>query len=408
MKTEVHHGDCLEILSGISEKSIDLIYLDPPFFTQRTQKLSTRDRTREFQFPDTWESADVYAEFLYDRLQEMYRVLRATGSLFFHCDRNGAHIARFVLDEIFGEQLFRAEIIWHYRRWSNAQRNLLPTHQNILFYTKTDDYKFNNTFRGYSPTTNVDQILQKRRRDEFGKAVYARDAQGRVVPSEIKKGVPLSDVWDIPFLNPKARERTGYPTQKPIVLLERIIKLVTDRGDTILDPFCGSGTALVAAQLLARNAIGIDVSAEAIEITNTRLANPVRSKSNVLKVGRNAYKNANEYALNQLAGLDIVPIQRNNGIDALLRIKYKKGPVPVRVQRPGETLAAAAHSLYHAAKTKQAAAMILVATQDEDNELDLNLDFTPPDGVIIVGATSRAIKKVIRQLGEQNSGIVTG
>jgi site-specific DNA-methyltransferase (adenine-specific) len=395
MKYELYQGDCLDILKKMSEQSVDLVYLDPPFFTQKVQKLGPRDRTKEFRFPDTWHSMDEYAEFIYNRLRELHRLLRPSGSIFFHYDRNAAHVVRFLLNEVFGEEMFRAEIIWYYRRWSNDQKNLLPAHQNILFYSKTDSYKFNTHFEDYSPATNVDQILQKRKRDEFRKAVYARDEHGEVVLNGYKKGVPLSDVWEIPFLNPKAKERTGYPTQKPILLLERIIKLVTDAGDTVLDPFCGSGTTLVAAKLLERSAIGIDLLAEAIEITRKRLNDPVRTESKLLEIGKEAYRNIEEEILQQLAGLDIVPVQRNNGIDAFLKLEYKGGPVPIRVQRLGETLTAAISSLYKAARTKSAAVMIVISTQEE---LNLGFEIPPPPGVIVVDSTARAVEKVIQQL----------
>lgn len=395
MRYEIHLGDCLDILKKMPDQSVDLVYLDPPFFTQKVQKLGPRDRTKEFRFPDTWRSIDEYAGFIYDRLRELHRLLCSSGSIFFHCDRNAAHIARFLLNEIFGEEMFRAEIIWYYRRWSNDQKNVLPAHQNILFYSKTDIYKFNTYFEDYSPATNVDQILQKRKRDEFGKAVYARDEQGEIISNGFKKGVPLSDVWEIPFLNPKAKERTGYPTQKPILLLERIIKLVTDAGDTVLDPFCGSGTTLVAAKLLERNAIGIDLSVEAIEITQKRLNDPVRTESKLLETGKEAYRNLEEEVLQQLAGLDIVPVQRNNGIDAFVKLEYKGGPVPIRVQRPGETLTAAISALYKAARTKNAAVMIVISTHEE---LDLGFEIPLPAGVIVVDSTARAVEKVLQQL----------
>lgn len=111
---------------------------------------------------------------------------------------------------------------------------------------------FNPQFVEYSPSTNVDQILQQRTRDASGKSVYRKDINGTILSNGAKRGVPLGDVWDIPYLNPKARERVGYPTQKPILLLERIIQLSTQVGDVVLDPCCGSGTTLVAAKLLQR------------------------------------------------------------------------------------------------------------------------------------------------------------
>lgn len=157
---------------------------------------------------------------------------------------------RIILDDEFGESNFRSEIIWAYKRWSNAKKGLLSGHQTIFFYSKTDNFKFNTMYTEYSPTTNVDQILQERVRNSAGKASYKYDKKGDIVIAKEKKGVPLSDVWEIPFLNPKARERTGYPTQKPVELLEKIIKISTDEGDSVFDPFCGSGTTLVAAKIL--------------------------------------------------------------------------------------------------------------------------------------------------------------
>ena len=283
METKVHQGDCIDILSPWAGATVDLVYLDPPFFTQRKQALSSRDRSKEFAFDDRWRSASHYSSYLCDRLVQLHRVLKPTGSIFFHCDKTASHLARLVLDEVFGERNFQSEIIWSYRRWSNSARKLLPAHQTILFYAKGRDFKFNRLLTDYSPTTNVDQILQRRSRDATNKSVYERDQNGDVVFSGSKQGVPLSDVWEIPFLNPKAKERTGYPTQKPILLLEQIIRLCTDEGDTVLDPFCGSGTTLVAASLMNRSAIGIDISEEAVELTRNRLAQPVKTESNLIK-----------------------------------------------------------------------------------------------------------------------------
>ena len=277
MAGEVRHGDCLEVARGLASELADLVYVDPPFFTQKTHVLVTRDRTASFQFSDEWESRNEYIEFLRCRLVEFRRVLKGTGCLFFHCDTNASHHIRCLLDEVFGEAMFRSEIIWHYRRWSNAQRSPLPSHQTIFFYSKTEDYEYHQLFEGYSPSTNIDQILQRRRRDEHGKAVYARDEDGNVIQDGHKKGVPVGDVWAIPFLNPKARERVGYPTQKPILLLERVISLVTAPRGFVLDPFCGSGTTLVAAELLGRNSLGIDVAADAVKLASQRLAEPVKN-----------------------------------------------------------------------------------------------------------------------------------
>ncbi len=345
---QVYQGNCLKILQDFDAESVDLIYLDPPFFSQKTHKLRTRDGRREFSFEDLWASHAEYAEFLYARSVEMWR--KVHGFAIFHCDRNAAHIVRALLDDVFGPDMFRSEIIWYYRRWSNARRGLLPAHQNIYYYTRSSQCTFNPIYEDYSTFTNVDQLLQRRERDESGKAVYARDAQGQVIPSGGKKGMPLRDVWDIPYLNPKARERTGYPTQKPLLLLERIIEIASCPGNVVLDPFCGSGTTLVAALALDRKAIGIDVSDDAIEITRARLECPIKTESRLIQKGRESYRNADQDALALLRGLEYAAVQRNKGIDAILKDDVHGLPVPVRVQRVNETSRSGEPSLQSGAR----------------------------------------------------------
>lgn len=403
-KAQVLLGDCLPILQGMESSVADLVYFDPPFFTQKVHRLAPRDRSKEFSFDDLWTSRTEYGDFVLDRLRATYRVLSEQGSVFFHCDRNASHIVRLLLDEVFGSENFRSEIIWHYRRWSNSQRGLLSAHQTILYYTKSDDFVFNEIRTAYSPTTNVDQILQRRARDGYNKAVYERDADGNVLTNGAKKGVPLSDVWEIPFLNPKAKERTGYPTQKPLQLLERIIALSTNAGDCVLDPFCGSGTTLVAAQGLGRSAVGIDVSEEAVELTAKRLHEPVRSQSRLLERGRESYRNADEVALAMLRGIDCIAVQRNNGIDALLKVEFEGGPVPVRVQRPGETLLDAAQKLAKAAAGKGAKLMFVVALGREG--CFTFADELPPR-VVAVESPALGIRQHLEKLNDCRRGALS-
>ena len=370
----VIHGDCLDILPTFEDNSIDLIYLDPPFFTNKIQKLKTKDGKKEFSYSDIWQSHDEYSKFLFDRLVELKRVLKEDGSIFVHCDKNATHIIKFLLDSIFGEKNFQSEIIWYYKRWSNSKKGLLPSHQTIYFYSKTKNFKFNKIYTEYSEATNIDQILQKRAKDKNGKTVYAKDKNGNIINSDEKKGVPLSDVWEIPYLNPKAKERVGYPTQKPILLLERIIEIASNQGDTILDPFCGSGTTLVAGKLNNRKVIGIDISKDAIEITKQRLSNPVKSESNLLTKGRDAYKTVNSMVEKLLHGIDYIPVQRNSGIDAILKSTYNNRPILVKIQRDDETLQEAIQRLSNATKVKQSQKAFLIRTNDINSlfEYDCN------------------------------------
>ena len=398
MASEVRHGDCLEVVRGLASGSVDLIYVDPPFFTQKMHSLVTRDRTTKFEFSDEWKSRGEYIEFLRARLKEFRRVLKATGSLFFQCDTSASHHIRCLLDDVFGDAMFRSEIIWHYRRWSNSQRNPIPSHQNIFFYSKTDDYQYHQLFDDYSPSTNVDQILQRRQRDEHGKAVYARDEDGKIIHDGHKKGVPIADVWDIPLLNPKAKERVGYPTQKPILLLERIIGLVTSPGNLVLDPFTGSGTTLVAAELLGRNSLGIDIATEAVQLATQRLEQPFKTSSELLRKGRETYVQSDEDALTYLHGLPIVPVQRNRGIDAILKIAPGENPVLIRVQRRGESLADAAELLHNAGRSKQPATLVLVVTDPQQPAGLFNL---PPTDVVLVNSTA---SELVERLADRGIG----
>ena len=156
-------------------------------------------------------------------------------------------------------------------------------------------------------------------RDNRGKAIYKHDDNGEVILSREKKGVPMSDVWEIPFLNPKAKERVGYPTQKPIELLERIIRISTDVGDIVLDPFCGSGTTMVAAELINRKGIGIDISQDAVILSENRLKNPCKTESRLLKLGIESYKTKSDFDRTILNQLDCDIVQRNRGIDGFLK-----------------------------------------------------------------------------------------
>ncbi|WP_165243759.1 DNA methyltransferase [Paludisphaera soli] len=387
---KILQGDCLEHLKALGSGTVDLAYLDPPFHTGRVHRLTARDRATAYQFDDVWESPDAYAAFLLVRLEEVRRVLADTGSLFFHCGRDAGHVARGLLDQVFGPGRFRSEIIWHYRRWSSGSSALLPAHQTIHYYTKTESYVFNPIWEPYSPATNVDQLLQRRRRDGSRKAVYERDEQGRPVPAGPKRGVPLGDVWDVPYLNPKARERTGYPTQKPLALLERIVTLASRPGDVVLDPFCGSGTALVAAASLGRRAIGIDLSEQAVALTRSRLERPVRSRSRLMERGREAYRTADPASLALLDGLDCAPVHRNAGIDAILKEPHDGRPVAVRVQRPGETLADSAAKLRRAGASARASRMFLVVREPV-------APGQVPEGVEVIEAPAAAIARRLRE-----------
>ena len=184
------NDDCLKAVSSLGPTSVDMVYLDPPYFTQKQQTLSDSNGNK-YEFSDVWPSRKDYLQFIQERLVEIHRVLKQTGTIFLHCDSTTAHYLRILLDNVFGEENFRSEIIWSYKRWSNSKKGLLAGHQTIFFYSKTKNYKFKTIYCDYSPTTNLDQILQERERNEIGKATYRRDRAGNIVLGKEKQGVYL-------------------------------------------------------------------------------------------------------------------------------------------------------------------------------------------------------------------------
>lgn len=361
----IYLGNCISRIKEIESNSVDLIYFDPPFYTQKKHSLVTRDSSKKYEFSDSWESLDDYLNLIESCLIESKRVLKHTGSVFLHCDKVASHYIRVSLDKVFGMKNFRSEIIWSYKRWSNSKKGLLNSHQNIYFYSKSDDFKFNQFYTDYAPTTNIDQILQDREKTTNGKSIYKTDENGNIVLGKEKKGVPLSDTWEIPYLNPKAKERVGYPTQKPVLLLKEIIKIVTDEGDLVVDPFCGSGTTCVAAKSMNRNFIGIDASKDAVELAIKRLEEMIITDSALLNKGSDSYLEKSDYEIALLNSIDALPVQRNSGIDGFLKNHVNEKPVPVKIQGKYETVNDAIEKLERSCQGKEYHLKILIQTRNE-------------------------------------------
>ena len=292
-------GDNLDILRGINSETVDLIYLDPPFNSNRDYAAPIGSKAAGAAFKDTWTLSDLdvawlgliaerhpgmyrvieaagvvahsdgmkaYLCMMAVRLLEMHRVLAPSGSIYLHCDPTASHYLKLLMDAIFGRGNFRNEIVWHYRRWTGKANRFQRLHDIVFFYSKSDSYQFNVLYTDYTTGS--------RQRKEQG--VLHRFKQGDApvlvsVGSVDKKGVPENDVWHIPFIAPSAKERIGYPTQKPLVLLERIIQASSNSGDVVLDPFCGCATACVAADNAQREWVGIDISPLAVELVHRRL-----------------------------------------------------------------------------------------------------------------------------------------
>ena len=265
---KLHIGDNLQILKSLPNESIDLVYLDPPFMTNQNWK--SNDNT--LQFTDKWNSRQEYLDFLKIRLIELHRILKDTGSLYLHIDtRRVNHYIRLLLDDIFGEENFRNEIAWcYFGKGYNPKRLFSSKHDIIFFYTKNKEKNvFNQQMRPYKEGSLK---RYKQYKDDNGR--YYALIYGRVyyLDEQKKKGQPVNDWWDdIGIASGASNEYIGYPTQKPVRLIERIIKTSSNENDIVLDPFCGSGTTLFAAKKLNRQYIGIDINPNSEAIINNRL-----------------------------------------------------------------------------------------------------------------------------------------
>ena len=293
----------------IKDESVDLIYLDPPFNSNANYNLLFKNaggQQSEAQveaFKDTWEWGPS-AAYAYDevmkaggepalvlsalrkwlgndsammaylammavRLIELNRKLKSTGSLFLHCDPTASHYLKLMLDAIFGHKSFKNEIIWSYRRWPTKANRLQRMHDVIFYYSPEPDEAVFNVLYQEPTASSLKRWKGKKQKASF-------DLLGHRNPtaelSEESSGVPLNDVWPISVIAPVSKERIGYPTQKPVALLERIIKTASNEDAVILDPFCGCGTTIDAAENLNRHWIGIDVTHYAVSLIERRLA----------------------------------------------------------------------------------------------------------------------------------------
>ena len=295
--------DNLDIMQGINNDSIDLIYLDPPFnknkiFTapigSSAEGASFSDIFREEDVKDEWVQTIkednhelyhfldgvrnvgnhynfCYLAYMAIRLIECRRILKETGSLYLHCDPTMSHYLKLLLDCVFGEGNFRNEIIWCYKKWSIASKRFSNNHDILLFYSKTNNPNFNLLYQERAHSTfkrfGSKEIISEINKD--GKRAPSKNSETE------SKGVKMADYWNISIIAPSGKERTGYPTQKPLALLRRIIEASSNENDIIFDPFCGCATSCIAAEQLNRQWIGIDVSIKAFELVKQRLTKEV-------------------------------------------------------------------------------------------------------------------------------------
>ncbi len=301
---KLYYSDNLPILRSMEDESVDLIYLDPPFNSNRAYNIIYPDDLGQVTaFEDTWYWTPECDAHIHDmthlktrsildalanamgksqicaylvnmavRLIEMRRILKPTGSIYLHCNPTASHYLKIVMDAIFGTNNFRNEIIWHYRRWTGKAKKFQCLHDVVFFYTKTSDYSFNILYTDYTTGSRERKVQGVLNRFKGGETHFVS------YKSVDEKGVRENDVWNIPFVAPSAKERLGYPTQKPLALLEKILLASSNEGDLVLDPFCGCGTTVEAAEKLKRHWIGIDITYSSIAAIKERFR---RQKYNV-------------------------------------------------------------------------------------------------------------------------------
>ncbi len=331
----IYCGDNLDQLKKLPEGCVDLIYIDPPFNSNRNYEVFWGETKEKRSFEDRHASTQAYIEFMRPRCVELHRVLKKTGSFYFHCDWHASHYVKQMLDQIFGENFFKNEIIWQRTNSHNDAGQYGRIHDTIFFYAKSEQYTWHTISAGYDEAQ-----LKRYKKDEHGRLYTGQDltasrpdsdsgkfewrgtmpprsrgwgytleqlekwyAEGLILLKKdgtprmdgLKKyldempGKALQSVWiDIPRIANTSSERLGYPTQKPLVLLDRIIKSSSNPNDIVLDAFCGCGTALVAAENLGRQWIGIDVSPTACRVMAKRLRDVCHLKEDekLWKTGR--------------------------------------------------------------------------------------------------------------------------
>ncbi|MGI9337998.1 MAG: DNA methyltransferase [Gammaproteobacteria bacterium] len=320
----IYNADNLLVMSRMPSDSVDLIYLDPPFNTGKQWENPLKETGKKVSFKDTWTLADIheddheilqvrfpeaaavietlgyvnggswqaYLTYMGVRLVQMHRLLKPTGSIYYHCDPVMSHGVKLMMDAIFGKDNFRNEIVWNYRRMPAKQAQFQSMHDIILFYSKGADKHYFDAPRGELTASSVKAIesackrgynVNKKKKmatvwdwDKFNAAVKAGILPKGLNATEAKnENRPyLPAVWDMPILSPTAKERVGHPTEKPIALLSRIIGASSRPGDLVLDPFCGCGVTAAASELFfdeRRRWVGIDVATDASDVLRRKL-----------------------------------------------------------------------------------------------------------------------------------------
>ena len=311
-RNTLYTNDNLYVLSGLNSETVDLIYLDPPFNSKRMYSAPVGSKAAGASFKDMWTWKDVdeynldtladqfpalakyiasvgavhskammaYLTYMSQRIVEMHRILKNTGAIYLHCDPTASHYLKILLDEIFDKNNFRNEIVWHYKTTLRLSSHHLGRDHDIIFhYAKSDLHKIHPDRADYPVSENTVKRWSKYAdTDGFVSNKYFAGSHSTIIDTSdenkgfnINHGIPR-DVWYISHLTGSNKEKTGYPTQKPLAILYRIIKASSDEGDVVMDPFCGCATTCVAAQQLQRKWIGIDIEKQSVNVLIQRLS----------------------------------------------------------------------------------------------------------------------------------------
>jgi len=333
----LYWGDNLHIMRQLPSESIDLIYLDPPFFSGKQYNVIFGDQNELRSFSDIWEGGmPGYLIWLNARIYEMKRLLKKTGSIYIHCDWHASHYIKVEMDKIFGYENFENEVVWRYSWGVHTETRWNRKHDVLLMYSKSGQITF-----------NAREVMDKRE-DEVLRRLATGVKSATMAADKSKssdKTMKLAtDVWDVPTINAMAKERIGYPTQKPEALLERVIKASSNEDDVVADFFCGGGTTVAVAQRLGRRWIAADQSRVAVAITADRIANLVEDTTGkMLPVPDFSIEHWGVYEANRLA--DAPPEQFQafvlRAFGAALEnsdegIHGYKGAIPVWVGEPDQ------------------------------------------------------------------------
>jgi len=329
---KIYCGDNLVVLKDFPSECVDLIYIDPPFFSNRNYEIVFDDGYELEAFGDRWKGGiDHYIGWMRERVKELYRVLKPTGSFYLHCDKHAGHYLKVMCDEIFGYNNFRNEVVWHYPQGiKSSTKKFLANHDNIMFYSKSSKFTFNPQINPYTDK----QLSRFKHISDDGRKFYwdtRRDKEGNKKRVQVflkKKGTPTGNVWY--YNRVQGNESKGFPTQKPESLLERIIKASSNEGDIVLDAFAGCGTTLAVAKRLNRKFIGIDVSplgcvqtAQRINYRTRDIEGMKYTKEELKKLDPYIFQ---EWVCEMLGGISNVKKVADGGIDGWI------GNLPIEVK----------------------------------------------------------------------------